>query len=231
LVRLNIITIVSRPANLPVMRESIVLAFEGWIDYHWYLLPDPRYVKDELLVEGDFIHVIDTDPDEVDNDLSYFSTGYLRNKAVRAVDGWLWFLDDDNLVCRDFAIWMQMFQYSAKAFMFTQKDRMGKILRVAKLGNMKRLFVDTTQLVIHKSLIQGYLFRDNCKTEDGYLIEEIYRDHPDEFMFIDVPVVYYNYLNDNTISIVKRCLFNLKKLALRILWTVYGLSGYGLLAG
>lgn len=231
--KLSIVTLVSRPENLPEIHRCILQSFhqidKDKFDYEWLLLPDPRRVAFIENFQGLNSRVVHTDPREIDPDPDYFAAGYLRNKAINTIpdDNWIYFLDDDNIVDENFGgnVWRLLSMVKGKrAFMLTQQLRDGRVRLRAKPCNARLYHADMAQLVIHHSLIKDYRFRENCRTEDGYLIEQIHGDHPEEFVFIKEPSVYFNYLGPETrgslwarpVFVVKRFLRDWRLLNKRI---------------
>lgn len=214
--KLNIVTLITRPENLTHLESSIIASF-GVSNHCWHLLPDPRYVKSKLPVHGSHIKVINTDISELNPDLNYFSAGYLRNKITRNLnEGWIWFLDDDNLVDKQFGRMVgyiiEQYGHGKQAFIFTQKHPNGRTRLIASPKNMRLYYVDMAQLLINVDLLKRYRFRENCRTEDGFLIEQIYQEQPDKFMFIDKPLVFFNCLSpDKKIPTWRKITFPIKR--------------------
>lgn len=239
MITLNIITPVTRPDNLLAIHTSLLRAKHNnpdktRMDLRWLLLPDPRYAKTIPNFDGLNNRVIYTSPEEMlwcehhahfdgISRKHYFSAGFLRNKAFQSIHGgWVWFLDDDNICHLDF-LW-RLFNLienlevvdglrrgSTSAFIFSQLHPGGKILHTASPRNARLYYVDLAQLVIHHCMLKDYNFLDNCNTEDGRLIEQIHHDHPDKFMFVKDPLVYYNYLRPVHDPLWRRLKFYLKR--------------------
>jgi len=217
---LNIVTLVTRPENLTKIRNSIEDAFnlvqDCKLTRRWLLLPDPRYCALGTVPDADIIRCHELS--NLHPAKSWFGAGTLRNRALQFInDGWIYFLDDDNLMHPKFAFtlnyWLQRNRAGKKIIVFSQLNSDGSPRLTAAPQNMRLYHVDSAQAVFLASLIRSYRFRENCRTEDGLLIEHIHREHPDEFLFVDAPVSYFNALRATPpLPVFQRLTFNLKNI-------------------
>lgn len=122
-----------------------------------------------------------------------------NNEALNMLrdDDWVWILDDDNFVHPRFfgALRVLILNHPDKrAFVFSQnrRDVLGPLLPAAP-QNMKLGRVDTAQVVFQRGLLCGMRFREDTRTPDGFLYEDIYEMDPDAFMFVDEALVNYNW--------------------------------------
>jgi hypothetical protein len=112
-------------------------------------------------------------------------------------EDWVWILDDDNLVHTDFFYalsdaWNLNPEKDAIVFTQNRKDGLGPVLQAAP-ENMKVGRVDTAQVVFKKSLIGVKRFKTDHRMADGIFYEEMFKNYPGAFAFVDLPVVNFNW--------------------------------------
>lgn len=112
-------------------------------------------------------------------------------------NGWIWLCNDDNVLHPGFfkAV-SEAIRRPGKVKIFSEKrlDKF-KYLRSMK-ENVKDSKIDGGQMVVHSDIFKNYRFdMEKYRAHaDGKMLEQMLIDHPDEFEFIDSPVVYFNAL-------------------------------------
>jgi len=117
-----------------------------------------------------------------------------RNYGLKlAADGFIYFLDDDNIIHPEF--WNLTDQFNP-AYFYTfnqQRIKSGQIL----LGNtIARCRIDTAMFVVHKQHICDIVWRVNEYTADGYFICDVdaLPANKGKHRFLNVVASYYNFL-------------------------------------
>lgn len=200
---LSIITRCTRINNLKTIKESI-FTDPLQINIEWHIMFDTNILKD---IDAELLH-------EISGDSIYFhfekgdSVGYgypqLNNVITKIQDRFIYHLDDDNIIHPDF--YSVLFDNYVNAvienplvFIFGQqvdgKDFTGLDVRRALPENVAIQKIDLGQWVIHSSVHNkmGFKYEGGYKG-DGYFIENLYKNRPDMFYFIDEVLCYYNYL-------------------------------------
>lgn len=117
---------------------------------------------------------------------------YVKEKNI---SGWLYFLDDDNILHPDFMIGLMMLQVQnpkAKGFIFGQNLPDGTV-RINTKENIKVCHIDQAQYCLHTDLIGDNRFIQKYEA-DGILIESLYNENREKFVISDRLLCYYNYL-------------------------------------
>ena len=186
---LHIITPCSRPENLGQIMESLNFPCA------WYVVcdgdrEDPRFMKiREIAVQSSWIS------------LTFVRGGVAGKKQIndaidRIFDGWVYVLDDDNLMHPDF--YKVVSDLTAKnpkvqGLFFSQELRTS--IREVSPGTVRVNYIDQAQFVLKRELIGQRRYKQEY-TADGQFIEVLYKDNdPALFEFYnDKPVTYYNKL-------------------------------------
>lgn len=178
---ITIITPCSRPENLMKLADSISFPCR-WIIVYDSLEP---------------IHLFNSSNIEEYNIKGGVSGNLQRNFGIELsnLDDWLYFLDDDNLIHPDFysaMLEIDSDQLEVQCIVFDQqKDKV--TIRNCGPETTKVTYIDQAQYLIKRSLVNGHRFvQDYCA--DGILIETIFRESPNSFLFINKPLCYYNKL-------------------------------------
>jgi glycosyltransferase involved in cell wall biosynthesis len=198
---INIITRCSRTKNLLKVKESIFKNVNNEIT--WWIIFDTSILKDidaELLSNLQShnnirLYFRKSTPNDFGHELINFLIDIIN-------DGWIYVLDDDNILHEDFIDQINKYildNPNKKAFIFNQKidgkDFTGLDIRLAKPENMKVSHIDMAQFILRRDLInEKRLIKGNYKA-DGYFIQELYESSPDDFYFIDEILCYYNSLS------------------------------------
>ena len=199
MIKLNIITRCTRPNQLLKVKDSIFKTIH--FDIKWWVVFDTRVIKD---IDADFL----SDLQLLGGEALYFKGengdyGHtLLSKTIdRIKDGFVYFLDDDNIVHENFydKIYKSIKENpEKKGFIFSQKvggkDWTGLDIREANPENTRVQHIDMAQFLLSRDLIGDTRFIPGDYKADGYFIEKIYNENKNDFFFIEEPLCYYNWL-------------------------------------
>lgn len=194
----NIITRCSRTKNLLKVKDSI---FNQSGNVIWYVYFDTTILKDidaELLSELQDDKIKLFFKRSIPGDYGH----QFINEAIDSIkDGWVYVLDDDNVLHEDFISTLTKYiseNPDKRAFIFDQKvdgkDFTKLDVRVAKPENMRVQHIDMAQFLLKRDLISDKRLRFGDYKADGYFIEEIFNTNPEDFLFINQILSYYNFL-------------------------------------
>ena len=186
---LSIITPCSRPENLPRLFQSINFNKIN----HWYIVYDTSKDRSYEHIFHNYQkiseHNIDGTP------FNSKSGNYQRNYALNLIkEGYVYFLDDDNLIHPDFFTELD-FNTPNKLYTFDQflrkKDENNIIYRK---GNVLRTnHFDMAQFCFDISIKpKNLLFENTLYAADGKLIEELDEVCKDNHIYIPKILCYYN---------------------------------------
>jgi hypothetical protein len=184
---INIITACSRPENLSKVYDSL----QG-LKCNWFIILDD--CKDFLFktCSGSTVSIIIKQSKKKGE-----WCGSLKNEGLEMVKtGWIYVLDDDNLLHPDFKKSIQFYIDKfpqKKAFVFNQALQEG-IIRKALHSNIRINYIDQAQYLVHKELIGDIRYPDNEYQDDGIFIEALYQFHSRKFLCIKKTMCYYNKL-------------------------------------
>lgn len=202
---LNILTRCTRIENLKTIQESISLIKNYPIT--WWVIFDTHRLKD---IDADILNQIQNDWTKL-----HFWKGKegdyghdLLNQCLDQINGWVYVLDDDNILHPNFTNVINEFNLEQnwedglikpiKGFFFNQwiggKDFTGLDERIAHPENIKVGQIDMAQILVHSDLIGNHRFPSGQYVADGLWIESIYDEHPTKFRFISEIACYYNEL-------------------------------------
>lgn len=200
---LNIITPVTRPQNLPAIRESIRQSLGKGVDIRWWVIYDASCPmpadswKDQL--------------DEVENQArstmkaiaghAHRNT-FLMQQELRArlespqvLDEWVMSLDDDNILHPDLVPWMASHPSqlsNSTGVIWSQCLNDG--IRHAHPDDVRVNHIDTAQFMFRPRILFGLRFNEQEYAADGLFIEDLYKRSSIGFLFVNQPLCYYNYL-------------------------------------
>lgn len=198
---LNIITPVTRPQNLPKMRDSIAAALRELADWKaiWWVCFDATHVPAdiEIMVDGNLETRKLATPSVKDGQAVSASGNAQRNMALEASQsGWVYFLDDDTVLHPNLLshISSPCHENPKISVVVTQTTNNGSVRLVAAPENMHLCAVDSGQVVMCRETIGSRRWRPMHYESDGYFIEEVYQSNPSSFVFINVGLSIYNAL-------------------------------------
>jgi len=194
----NIITRCSRTKNLLSVKDSI---FNQSLNVMWYVYFDTLHLKDidaELLTELQDPNIKITFKKSIPGDYGH----QFINDAIDLIqDGWIYVLDDDNILHEDFiqTLTSKIIESPDKrGFIFDQKvggkDFTKLDIRVANPQNVRVGHIDRAQFLLRRDLIGEMRLKSGDYKADGYFIEDVYKYNPEDFLFINQLLCYYNYL-------------------------------------
>jgi hypothetical protein len=197
---LTILTVCSRPQNLPKLAVSLAPGKEHF-DLRWRILFDPALASfPDIAICLAFNAVMARGIGVQTSTLTPGPTPHPRGVNTfldELREGWTWFLDDDNLVHPDFfaglADLLQQ-QPEKRAWVFSQAlCGPPPWVRQAHPGMVRENHIDGAQYAFHRELIAGDRFplRYSC---DGAFVEAIYQRAPQAFGFTSQVLCYYNRL-------------------------------------
>ena len=180
---INIITPCSRPQNLETLKKSIDFnkIARWYIVYDTSRIPFVKRYNDDKIIELEIKHRCCGAPQ--------------RNLGIDTIkSGFVYMLDDDNIIHPNFWNLIKTFEIN-KIYTFDQerclKDNKTSILVG---GNYKKCRIDTAQFIVPRDLIDNQRWNiSGCA--DGIFIEELYRRHPDKFVYINEIGCWWNKLN------------------------------------
>jgi len=163
--RLHLVMPVIRPLNMP----QLILFYLVGMD------PHPFELRWHLMVQGP-----DADPKGI----------HKANEAIGFIqDGWVVTFSDDTT--QDRSLFKRLGEVikehpECTAVVFSQKRLDGTVLH-AHPDNMHPCHVSGDQILWRHDLLNQYRFDYEAHAHecDGYLIEQVYREKPDHFVFID----------------------------------------------
>jgi glycosyltransferase involved in cell wall biosynthesis len=216
--KLFIITRCTRQQNLKLLRENIFSSKPKDLEIEWHIVFDSKILKD---VDAVLLSDLSDSNTKFHFDPSDgWGLTHLNSIIDGFGDGWVYHLDDDNLLHDDFyeTLWNDYFtniKYKdTLVYIFSQKvggkDFTGLDVREAIPENVKVRHIDLAQWLIHTKVHNEYNHKYGTGyTADGHFIENVYSDqriHP-YFVFIDKILSNYNYLQKESKPRVPKILY------------------------
>ena len=200
IMKIEIITRCTRPANLYKVRDSIFRE-----------VPDGVKIKWKIIVDTSVISKVET---QIIEDFSEYSLNFWRgtpgdfahmliNRAIDEVpeDSWFYILDDDNELHPNFLkrVHETHIQNPFKeGMLFSQwvggKDFTRLEVRQIDATRIRVREIDMAQFFLKKSLVREKRLNQMQYIADGYFIEELYAEKYDRFIIIDEILCLYNNL-------------------------------------
>jgi len=194
MILLNIVTAASRPYNIKLITDNIKSVITK-CEVRWYLIFDSRKVEEFIPKDCYYYDFIPGD----------ISGAPQKNKALDLInDGWVYFLDDDNLMHKQFEdCFLEKIktkrlicknglkqQGLVKGVVFNQLLA-DETLR-AGVNQKNGSSVDCGQFVVNREIIGNQRFNLDFYASDGVFFKEIYDIHKEKIIFVDEPFTYYN---------------------------------------
>jgi hypothetical protein len=182
---LTIITPCCRQANIPKLYDSIM--FDKI--HQWIIIYDTTKGR-----KYDKIYANDPKIMEVECADAGCSGNSQRNYGLKLVtDGFIYFLDDDNIIHPDFWTLADTFN---PAYFYTFNQLRNKKGQILNGNNIARCHIDTAMFVLHKQHIGDIVWRTNEYTADGYFICDVAAApaNKGKHQFLNVVACYYNFL-------------------------------------
>lgn len=184
--RVNIITKVTQPENLPYIASSILKAIQNKsIFVVWYLIVEEEIVFDSLQINT--IQVIDNNKVKA------------INRILDLVDpGFVYFLDGNNI------LHPQIFEElvpDLKGMIFNQilEDNTLRTVKDENTGALRIRpgAINQSQFLIHTDLIENIRWIEKIDAPDGFFIQEIYSKSVENLQpikVVNLPLAYHNKL-------------------------------------
>lgn len=208
--KINIITRCTRVNNLPELKSSIFKRNKPKnTEIEWHIVFDTLILKD---IDADILNQLD-DP----NTHFHFRKGdgwglSQLNDLIHSLQGWIYHLDDDNIIHPDFYTELAKATKDSKikGVIFSQqvdgKDFTGLKVRQASDKNVKVRHIDLAQWIIHSDLHVDYSYGTGY-TADGEFIEDLYKKSKKQFKIVDKVLCYYNFLEKKSTARVPKVLY------------------------
>lgn len=208
--KINIITRCTRVNNLSELQTSIFKRqIPSEVQVEWHIVFDTKVLKD---IDAEILN-------QLDEPHTYFhfrkGDGWglsQLNDLIHSLDGWIYHLDDDNLIHPSFysGVYHAAKDTELKGIIFSQqvdgKDFTGLQIREAKKENVKVQGIDLAQWLIHSDLHKDYDYGSGY-TADGEFIEKIFNENTDKFTLIKDVLCYYNFLEKKSFARVPKVLY------------------------
>lgn len=180
--KLSIVTPCSRPENLPALRDSI-----DWDrTSRWFIAHDARRSASEPLFEHPRIeefHVREPG----------FSGNVQRNRGLdRIREGFVYFLDDDNLIHPSFWRLLPDFRPGALNVFSMEGHPAPERLNPAHPGPNT---IDTAMFCFDRRLAGDLRWLPHLYDADGVFAQSLLLRRPESLRVFDEPAAYYNLLN------------------------------------
>jgi len=182
--KIHIITPCSRPYNLKKLYESIDFSCEWWIIF------DSKTFQFQDFKPKDGI--------EVEINYGAIAGGVAGKNQInfaldRITSGWVYVLDDDNLLHPDLPKFLETFDDKKyQGLIFSQEVSKG-VFRHNHSGNIKVCQIDQAQFLLKRSLIGDHRYLNSYEA-DGMFISKLYRENPGKFIITNEVLSYYNRL-------------------------------------
>jgi glycosyltransferase involved in cell wall biosynthesis len=212
---INIITRSTRLQNLRTVKESVFSNIPNGIEIKWHVVFDTASLKD---IDAELLSDIKDDSTQY-----YFEKGdkvgmlypQCSNIISKFKDGWVYFVDDDNIVYDGFYEYVLEMSNTFPDKMVhvvsqnvEKRDFTGLDYRLAEAQNVKIGGIDLAQYISHVNIYNkhGYQFKpDYCA--DGILISDVFKNMPEAFTFTPTVYSHYNYLEKKASANVPKVLY------------------------
>jgi glycosyltransferase involved in cell wall biosynthesis len=208
--KISIITRCTRTGNLEIVKESIFKNVPDICNIDWHIVFDTQILKD---IDAELLNRLSED-----NIHFHFRKGdgwglKQLNPLIQKIDGWIYHLDDDNILHEDF--YQKVSQAISNnveclGLIFSQKvggiDFSGVDVREADPKNVVVQKIDLAQWLIHSKLHSNNYYGSGYRA-DGEFIESLYKKNPDSFVFIKDILCYYNALEKKSTAKVPKILY------------------------
>jgi hypothetical protein len=209
--KINIITPLSRPENLKAMYVNLLEAAMKGITIHWYLIVDASITGTIIQPPGFWLTTFR-------RIATYLKASELRVTVLNGQHGamaghahrnmalpfmknwpdWIMSLDDDNVMHPSLPEWLianeEELELKYSGLIFDQLNKDGSYRLKADPDKISVNHVDTAQYMFRGSIVGDLRFQEDAYNADGIFIEELYRRHRDQFLIVNQPLCYYNYL-------------------------------------
>jgi len=197
----HVVTRCSRVSNLLTLLDTV---YSSGVNVSWHIVFDTKHVKEvevsllgKLYENGAQLYLRDGDGWGLSN----------LNDILKALpEGYVFHLDDDNIMHPDYyrqlSIAIDMHP-DKKAFCYNQQldltDFSGQFIRYASPDNTVVGGIDLAQYTVHTDVYKTMSYGSGY-TADGEFIQEYHSAHPEEFVFINEVLCYYNHIPTITVK-------------------------------
>jgi hypothetical protein len=185
---LNVVTPVSRAANLPVIQHLLESRLPSF-DVRWHVVADSNRTQ---IPAGTRCHFAGETADQGHGE------GQRNHALDQIAEGLVWFCDDDNLphAAFDRELAAAVTEHpDAAGFVFGQFDAGGRLVRAAAPENVRRGGIDMAQFVLRRDAIGELRLPVGFYASDWSLFSRVWQRHRDRIQFRP-PAVFYNALAD-----------------------------------
>ena len=125
---------------------------------------------------------------------------YVNQMLSEIASGYVYVLDDDTLLHENFyrRVYHEIMRHRKHVVVFDQwvggRDFSGLMTREAVPENMRVQGVDFGQVVFDVAETRGRPLRNFEYKNDGYFIQQLWEEIPQEFLFVRDTLCYYNHL-------------------------------------
>ena len=186
--QLTIITPCSRPENLPRIRPGVEMCHDLF-EVRWVIVHDGP-----IPAKGGPAWIVQQSCPALDSVAGKAQINFALD-GIRY--GWVWVLDDDNVVHPNFPQSLQEMLIAhpgAKAIVFPQLC--GDTVRKVGPHMVRECSIDQAQYVLRRDFIGDRRYPLKY-TGDGAFVEVLYAIEPQSFRFCATPAVFYNALRDS----------------------------------
>ena len=208
--KFSIITRCTRLNNIECVKDSIFSNTTKNTKIDWHIVFDTKMLKD---IDAELLNRLDDE-----NTTLHFRKGdgwglSQLNDIIKSVDGWIYHLDDDNLLHPNFYKSIES-NYKKNpdtlAFIFSQWvggiDFSGLEVREAKHENVAVSKIDLAQWLIHSDLHENQEYGSGY-VADGEFITQLYKNVASKFTFINEVLCNYNALEKKSTAKVPKVLY------------------------
>jgi len=187
---INFITACSRPHNLPKLKESILNANRAGTEVLWHICFDASLVNPNVKdYQDSFIRLYSAATFYQKNPGKSQVNFVLTHFKLNMFDGFIYVLDDDNLLPDNFLSYAydekESLIYLFPQLIWSDGEKQAILRDISPVIDK----VDQAQILVHSSLQQFYPL---CYNGDGMVIETLCKETP--YKKMNIPV-YYNRLN------------------------------------
>lgn len=209
MVNIAIITPLKRLENIPLIFSNLrynALRYEG-VTIHWYPIFDQSEADKFHFWNERLVFLGGEDESFLIHPILSPATNAIAGHAHRNVvlaelkkqfeDIWVYNLDDDNILHKDFITYFLSNQYQLSShvgLLFSQMMKNGRTRLIADKDKVIVCHVDTAMLVFRLKHLKGLLYIENDYCADGHFINAFYESNEKNVLIEKRPLCYYNYL-------------------------------------
>ena len=197
--KINIITPVTRVANLDAIYKSLQ---NQPIDIKWWVVFDPnaqygiQHICENRLLSVSGLEVVCILSEKTNNVGGYSHRNVVLDKLNS--EDWVFCLDDDTILHPNLLPYLKDMDLFSRfsGVIFAQSYKSGAIKLNVDENLIKVCHVDTGSIVFKMDIVGSKRFAEGHYVADGYFIEELYAQNKDKFTLRNVPLSYYNYIDE-----------------------------------